>query len=343
MIYYSIFVTFFLIKCIPRNSQLQWLLGLTLFCGLFVFVALRFKVGCDWTGYEAQLKLQENFQFGFGPFEPGWNLILGSVVFVSGDITLLNVISAVIFFGGCLHLSGTFNRNLIFFFFIFPVLVVGLAMSGIRQATSIGFFMSSIAFATQGKKYFSYSLVMLAISVHASAISMLPIVIYVNRGFEISLKSFLTFVGLLLGAIVFLFPYLGIVTAGLNRYSTGEITSSGATFRILFLLASSLSLFFVLHANNTPLVFLRLLRASFLYSLVLLVSAQISSVVADRLSYFLIPLLAKLTSRILLTNSINRDLVFWFNVTLICLFFLVWLNTSFYFDKCYSPYRTSIL
>src|SRR5215469_6794972 len=108
---------------------------------LFAFVAFRYEVGCDWSGYafhfegtwdwDASEALQRT--------EPAYWLLLVQIHAAGLDYPYLNLAMAIPFFWGLLALARRQPDPLAFLVLSFPVLIINMPMSGIRQAAAIGF------------------------------------------------------------------------------------------------------------------------------------------------------------------------------------------------------------
>jgi hypothetical protein len=118
------------------QRQLYWPVLLL----LFIFVAFRFEVGCDWPGYLNQYDVQAE---GFSPDlldlrEPLWWSIIELTHRLGLPYPWLNVFAATIFFAGLTALALRQPDPLGFLVLCFPVLIMNMPMAAIRQAAAIG-------------------------------------------------------------------------------------------------------------------------------------------------------------------------------------------------------------
>ncbi len=130
---------------------------------LFAFVAFRYKVGCDWGGYA------ENFENTWDwdasealqHTEPAYWLLLVQIHKAGLDYPYLNLAMAIPFFWGLVALARRQPDPLAFLVLSFPVLIINMPMSAIRQAAAIGFVCLAII-AFQDRKLIRYIAMVLA-------------------------------------------------------------------------------------------------------------------------------------------------------------------------------------
>src|SRR5438093_418393 len=108
---------------------------------LFLIAAFRFEVGCDWGGYIAQLDQER--QLGLiqtlANREWLWFLFLHFIARFGLDYAWINVFSAAAFFAG-IHVFAKRQYDPVgFLVLLFPILIINLPMSGIRQGVSVAF------------------------------------------------------------------------------------------------------------------------------------------------------------------------------------------------------------
>ena len=107
---------------------------------LFIFVAFRFEVGCDWTGYFNQFSLYNIMPLDtiLKEQEPLWKGLFAIQNSLDLPYPWINVFSAVIFFSGVHSLARRQPNPLAFWVLLFPILIINIPMSAIRQASAIG-------------------------------------------------------------------------------------------------------------------------------------------------------------------------------------------------------------
>lgn len=309
--------------------------------GLFVFVAFRFEVGCDWSGYINIFELQRyvSFENTILRTEPAFWLTNALLHSFGLDYPYINVVAATLFFAGFHALARRQPDPLGFLMLAFPVLIIGMPMSALRQAIAIGFLCVAYNAFVDRRLVRYVILVIGAASFHASAMTFMmlaPIVLGEFTRQKVALAVVLALPGVyyLLGTESF-GSYAGLYFGGLHD-------AVGGPFR-----AGMLAL--------TGVVFLRFLNARWKthsirdHKLVLIGSylmiamfpiAFLSSVTSDRFGYYLTPLQFIILARLPHLFS-RRDAGRFFIAApyaASAIVLLVWTEFSRLFNFCYLPY-----
>lgn len=333
-----IYIAILAIAMVLRAFRLPHL-GAILLVFFFLFAAFRFEVGCDWFGYYSQYRLAETDPYGLRGLEPLWRGLVLLTDALGLDYPWLNVLSSAIFFAGALAMARRQPDPAAFLIFLFPFLIVNMPMSGIRQAAAIGvLFFAYNAFIDRRLVAF---LVIIGTAglFHTSALAFLLIAPLVG-GFDrarVALAAVL--------AIPFAFAFANSQMADVitTRYLESGTEAAGALFRVAMLSATALVFFLFLSRawrersrGDYPLMIVGSV-AMLLLPIILL----FSSVIADRLGYFLIPLQAMILARIsyLEIGASRRVLTIGPYVVFLALF-ASYVQYSSLFDTCYEPYRT---
>jgi hypothetical protein len=309
---------------------------------LFLIAAFRFEVGCDWGGYIAQLDQEK--QLGLiqtlANREWLWFLFLHFVARVGLDYAWINVVAAGAFFAG-VHVFAKRQYDPVgFLVLLFPVLIMNLPMSGIRQGVAAGFM--CIAFTAFMDRRVAKFVIWTAIagSIHSSAIIFLLLV-----PFSMRLRPEIQVVT----AAVLALPGLYLLLTGsaadvaFNRYVGTVIEAAGANYRIALVFGTgTVFLFFLrrawqqLYPYDFPLMLIGALMMVSTGALLLL-----SSVIADRMGYYLVPLQAAMLARIpYLPIRSGRPLYFIAPYAVFLVVFVGWMSMSSLFHTCYVPYKT---
>jgi len=312
---------------------------------LFLFSAFRYQVGCDWLGYENQYQV-----FGTARLsdlmtvnEPLWTAIIMLQVKLDLPYPWLNVISSAIFFFGVHRLAIRQPDRLGFLILLFPVLILNMPMSGIRQGAAIG--LICMAFnAFSDRKLLRYVfIVLIAGSIHSSASIFLLLAPLVQGG--------LTRGRLLLCVLLAIPGMLGLMGTDMantatTRYVGTGIDSAGASYRIALLLATSVLFFLVLQrpwARSFPQDY-KLVAVG---SLLMLATGGIlilSTVIGDRLGYYFVPIQAMILARLpRLPLRTGRALLTAAPYFVLFAVLVVWITFSDLFSGCYLPYQSWIL
>ena len=323
---------------IDANRTAYWFV----FVGLFLFSAFRFRVGCDWSGYYAH--------FVTGPYldyaaaltyrEPGWWLIQAAFARWGLPYPAVNVLTSAIFFVGIHVLARRLPDRLGFLALLFPVLIVNMPMSGIRQAAAIGFLcLSLVAFIDRRPIRFAVW-ILIGSTIHSSVMAFLLLTPFATGQYtkkRILLALFLALPG---GSLL---SQSESAQIGINSYVNTGIDAFGAIFRVGLLTLSGLLYFLILRrtwAREYPEDF-GLASVGAWIMLALLPLVGLSTVIADRLGYYLVPIQAMILTRIpYLGLNANRQLLSALPYIGLLLVFTVWSLNSYHFQVCYVPYQS---
>jgi hypothetical protein len=310
---------------------------------LFLFVGFRYQVGCDWSGYnniyraayfikldEAILEKKE-FSFWF------LNKLLHELEL---EYPYINVIASALFFAGLNAWSKRQPDPLAVLILAFPVLILNLAMSGIRQAIATGV----LCFAYNAfieKRLVQYIfLVLAAATFHTSAALFLVLTPLVRGEFTRSRA--------LLGTLLALPGAYYMVTSESFAYYTnryiGERASeaAGGAYRASLLAITGVA-FIVFLDTRWKALFARDYKFAKITSYMLVAALPISlysSVIGDRFGYYLNPAQLMILARLpyLITGTYAPVIaVVPYLVGAVVLF--TWISLSTMFLQCYVPYQ----
>ncbi|MFN2334846.1 MAG: EpsG family protein, partial [Wenzhouxiangellaceae bacterium] len=116
-----------------RSQRLSYLFALF----LVLFAGTRYFVGCDYTGYEIRFEFlyrQETWLSLLGQAEAGFHLINFAIIRLGLAYSDLLLVCSAIYLACLVHFAGLARRPLLVLVLLFPVLVLQLGMSGLRQA-----------------------------------------------------------------------------------------------------------------------------------------------------------------------------------------------------------------
>ncbi|MAL03697.1 MAG: hypothetical protein CL625_05415 [Arenimonas sp.] len=312
---------------------------------LAVFVSTRYEVGCDFTGYENRfLQLQDYLSWGavFEQGEAGFHLLSLLVLNLGLPYTGLLFLSGLIYIFCLARFSRLTERPLTFLALCFPVLVIQLGMSGIRQALALGFLLLAFAAFADKKRLAMAVWILVASQFHTSAIIFLPLVYLIGRA--VSLPR-------LIVALVVLGPVVAwLIGDRLSIYSDryveqiyGENSSSGAWFRYALVLGP-----FVLFEWKRALIeaaypkIYPLLRVFSLITFALVLVGALSSVALHRMVFYVMPisiLVLICLSRVMAGRK-TIGLVMASPFLIYGLYFASWLTLSRHATLCYNPYNS---
>lgn len=341
MFYLSVILVLFTIRYVAANhgGSHQVVYGLVLLF-LFVFSAFRFEVGCDWSGYLNQFNVMKYSLLypGAGLRDPLWESIIELLHRVGLSYPWLNVVSSLIFFIGVHFFSRRQPDPLGFLVLLFPVLIINMPMSGIRQGAAIGFMCLAFIEFSDKRTFRFIFWTLIAAGIHSSAIVWLLLIPLMQGRLNAARYAYAG-----IAAIPGLFLILTGAAAdqAMQRYMGTGVESAGAVFRIMLL--SLTGLFFLIFLRpfwrrNFPRDYRLVVIAA--WSMVFLLALlPISSVVSDRFTYYLMPIQVMILARIPFLGFRNQR-TFWVALPYagLVVFFIVWTQAGDHFSQCYIPY-----
>lgn len=321
-----------------RTDGLYWAALLS----LFVISAFRWQVGCDWDGYELHYieRPGQTFYDILSKREPGYWYLVDLLYRWGLPYYSLNVATSAVFFAGFHQLARRQPDPLGFLVLAFPILILNMPMSGIRQGAAIG--LVCIAFVAfidrQPVRYVVW--VLIASLVHASALAFLPMVTFIRGGFtqrNLVIGTLLALPGL------YLIGTSDAADVAVTRYVGTGVESFGAQYRIGLLVMTAFAYFGLAYRTW----FRRFPEDHALVSIgaaLMLVTGAlvlVSSTIADRLGYYLVPFQLMIFARLpFLFRGPSRDLISFAPYLLLAFVFVVWSQSSRHFALCYVPYAS---
>lgn len=313
-----------------------------LLLAMFLFAAFRYEVGCDWGGYLVQYEVYGSLTpaEAFEGREPLWSLLIIAQVALDLPYPWLNVASSALFFFGVHRLAIRQPDPLAFLILLFPVMVLNMPMSGIRQGAAIG--LICLAFnAFNDRRTLRFVLfVVIASGIHSSAILFLLLAPLAGGGLD--RRRLMLAAVLAIPGVIALLGSDAAETATTRYVNTGA-EAYGAVYRVLML---------ILCAVPTLLFWGRSWRQKFpdehrlviigsLGMMGLLVILPISSVIADRMTYYFIPIQAMIFARLPWTR-LRQARAFTIAAPYLMLLVVLagWALLSGHFQQCYVPYET---
>lgn len=346
MIYFGLTSMLFLLRYALANARIArgQIYYIVLFM-LFTFSAFRYQVGCDWSGYYLQYLAAVNLEWSFvaDSREPFWWAILGFIRDWGLPYPVANVISSGIFFIGVHVLARRQPDPLGFLVLLFPILIINMPMSAIRQGAAIGLVcIAFVAFIDRRPIRFFFW-VALAAGFHASALIfmlLLPIAAGRYSRSRLALAAVLA----IPGALFLATSESGQVAS--SRYLGTGLEAFGGIFRVGVLGLSALYFFQFVRKKweaSFPKDYGLVSIGAIGMGLALLL-IPISSVMGDRFGYYLIPIQAIIFARLPFlqfgSNRAFHTALPYFGLTGM---FFIWTQISYHFQKCYVPYNSWIL
>ena len=344
MLYIGIFAgLLFLRLTVGRPSQVGTVLYYAALLALFLFAAFRFEVGCDWQGYYYQYQpdsVAVQMQDVSLISDPLWWSMIDLMIRAGFDYRWLNVLAAAFFFGGVHVLARRQPDPLAFLILLFPVLIINMPMSGIRQGAAVGVMCIAFAAFIDRRLILYLALTLVATLIHSSAMIFLLLTPIVRGAFTIE-RALLTGLFALPGLYVLM--NTGSAELALSRYFETGVDSSGAPFRLALLALTGAFYMMLLRrkwfSEFRPDYKLATIGAGAMLALVLLL--PVSTVIGDRMGYYLVPIQAMMFARIPFLK-LGRNGVFYSVAAYagLAVFFLSWAAFSDHFQLCYVPYKS---
>lgn len=343
LIYLSIFATLTLVGFSFNDKQARLTLPLLLLFLLF-FMGTRYYVGCDFTGYLNRFENPNYFDFAWEDVvegEAGFNALLHAIRDADLEYMWLNVFCSAIFLACTWVFCRAHPRPVMVLAVLFPVVILQLAMSGLRQAVALGFVMVATVQFMQGRRLATALMILAGSTFHTSAVALFPIAFLAGRRIT-SLK--------LVAAVVLLTPVAALLLGSrldvyIDRYvdeEYGEMSSGGAVFRYLLVLIPAT--WFLWHRQRVQQAAPRAYPLLLLFAIIILALAPVglvSTVALHRLTYYVMPVsvLMFIYTSLVLSRS-RTSIRILIPAGTYALYNLSWLMTSRHASICYIPYRT---
>jgi hypothetical protein len=343
MLYLGVTNALFLLRyALKNNDVLRKQIYFATLILLFLFSAFRYQVGCDWSGYYYQYLGAANFEWSsFTEIrEPIWWAILWWIQDIGLPYPVINVFSSAVFFLGVHVLARRQPDPLGFLVLLFPVLIINMPMSGIRQGVAIGLLCIAFVAFIDRRPWSFASLVILGAGFHTSVLIFILLLPFTSGRYSRS-RVF--------GAAILALPGAFFLASGdaadlaSGRYINTDIDAAGAAFRVGIL--GLTAVYFFLFARkkwllNWPRDYSIVSIGAVGMALMILL-VPVSTVIGDRLGYYFIPIQAMIFARIPFLNF-HRN--FGLHSALpylgLLLVIAVWSQLSWHFQQCYIPYQT---
>jgi hypothetical protein len=315
---------------------------------LVVFMGTRFMVGCDTGSYAMryQMKYQgvgwiEAMEEGEGLF----NWLNMALIHLGASFNALLMVCALIFVACLYRFATVYRQPLSVMVLSFPVLVLQMGMSGLRQALATGFLMLAYASFVKGRRWSVAAWIVLASQFHTSSIIFLPIALLAGK--RVSAVRLMTAMLVLSPVIAwFLGMRLEVYSDRYVEQIYGENSSSGAWFRYVLILIPFLLLEWKrrLVEQRHPELY-ELLRLFALASFALAVVGLVSSVALHRLVFYVMPvsILALLCVADSIFQRHNRPVAIAIPFLAYGGYILMWFTLSKHSAACYVPYQSWLL
>jgi hypothetical protein len=255
----------------------------------------------------------------------------------------LNVFAASIFFYYLIKFARNHPRPFLLIALVFPILVIQLSMSGLRQALAVAFLMGALDAFLHAKRLQVFIYILIGSTFHQSLILLLPLALMVGRSYSLAR---------VVGAIVILLPLAAYLLSGRaevyqDRYIEeiyGDMDSGGAIFRLglLVITAAIFELYTTRMARAHPNEY-NLMRVFALVSFALIPVMLINTVALHRLVFYVVPMQAYILAalpRALFSSRRSIQLAELGIIAIYAAYIVVWFSASRHANICYVPYQS---
>jgi len=308
---------------------------------LFIFVGFRFEVGCDWDGYKnifEQLRYVDVFD-AVQQREALFALANTLLHRYDLDYPYINVICSFIFFFGMHRLAKREPDPYGILVLAFPVLIINMPMSGIRQAGAIGIMCFAYNAFNDRKLIRFVFCVIVASGFHSSAVSFLVFAPFVHG--ELTRRRIVIAGIITLPVATRFFLTLGSFREYSDNYTgASSVIASGAPFRT-GLLALTGAWFLWSFRRDWQIRSIHDYKLVWFGSIMMMATFPISlysSVIGDRFSYYLVPIQLVFLARLPFLGP-RSPIVSLVPYIAGVAYLAVWTQTSSLFAVCYLPYK----
>lgn len=340
IVYYSVFGLLLLLKQGIRRGAGYWAVLLA----LILFAGFRYEVGCDWNGYLANWtqSIGEPLNTVIQNGEPAHWTAIALLQDAGLSYTYLLVVASVIFFTGFSVLARRQPNPYAMLVLAFPILIINMPMSGIRQAEAVGIMCVAFAAFIDRRMMRFIALVLLAFLFHRSAVVFLFLAPLIPGRLDkknIALAALLSLPG------VYFVLQSSAADLATSRYVDTGVDAAGASFRLMILSLSGVFYLWKLapkwrdqFPEDYKLVTIGAWMMVAFFGLFF-----VASVIGDRFGYYLIPLQLMIFTRIPYIQGL-KDRRLWKAAPYVALsiVFFVWTQFSWHFQQCYVPYQFGV-
>jgi len=314
---------------------------------IFLFSALRYEVGCDWISYGMFLKNMEKFTWlqNMSRRDPLFWLMFDSVNQLNLAYPFVNIFSSIIFFIGIHSLARRQPNPLAFLVVLFPILIINMPMSAIRQGAAIGIICIAIVAIIDKRPIHFLLWVLLASGFHASAMAFMALLPFASGNYN---KKRFTMAAILVFMVIILLYYTGSAKQAHTSYILEVVNEAhGAIFRVGMLTVTALFFLLVLRKKwqQTFPQDYNIVNLGALGMILLIFIVPVTTVISDRYGYYLIPFQAMIFARLpylRFKDKAIHELYCVLPYLGLFITFIIWTQISYHFNACYIPYDSWI-
>jgi hypothetical protein len=347
MIYIALFMMIGLVGITMKpENQRGALIGVLLL--LLPFMGWREFVGCDFVAYGGRfyrISLNADPFLAFAESEPGFQF-LTTLIRVSGlHYMWVNIAASAIILWCTYLFLRNFESPVLILAALFPIFIVQLSMSGIRQGIATAMLLAACSAFIRVKRLQVALWILVGTSFHASVAMFLPLALLAGRQL-----SFLW----LAGSIVLLGPSAAwIMSDRFDEYSDryidqiyGDVSSGGALFRYAPVLL--VALIFIVKRQRFSSLFPKefpLFQVFNLLALAILPLTVLSTIALHRITFYIMPISAVTFAYAYycFANPSLRPFLRAAPVIVYGIYLVGWMNLSKHASLCYLPYKSYLL
>jgi hypothetical protein len=346
LLYLSIFLAMVFAGLFAR-SRIHQDFALAVF-GVFllVFMGTRYDTGCDFRAYEARFLYtygDPSYMAYVTKEEPGFHWLNLLVHQLGLDYMWLNVFGSLIFVVCLIRFVRIAPAPMLLLSIMFPVVILQLGMSGLRQALAVAFLMQAMISFVAVRRINAGLWILLAAQFHQSAYLFLPLAFMAGRKFSWTMAA--ASLAVLGPAAYFLLGERADVYS--DRYVEqiyGENSSGGAVLR--YVLAVLPCVLFELQIKRVRRLLPRLyplLRVVSLMTFALAPIGLLSTVALHRMTFYVLPgtLLIFVCAVMVLpkAHTLSRKFMV-LPAGVLLTYMLGWFTLSRHSSICYVPYES---
>lgn len=346
LVYVSVFlaITFASLLARTRNEQNTTLTIIGVF--LLLFMGTRKDTGCDYSSYEARF-LNNYYSLDYSAYltqeEPGFHWLNVLVHNLGLDYMWLNILASLIIIICLIRFVRFSPSPLLLLALLFPILIVQLSMSGLRQAIAVAFLTQAMISFLHVERIKIALWILLAAQFHQSAYLFLPLALIAGRQFNwITAGASLAFLGP--AAVLLMGERADVYAARYVEQIYGENASGGAVLR--YALALLPCILFEANARRAQLTLPNhypLMRITSIMVFALIPVALLSTVALHRMTYYIYPMamfiFACMPLVMLNRRAFTRNSMFW-PAGVLLVYMVGWFALSRHASYCYLPYES---
>lgn len=328
---------------VKRQYEALFLSSSLLF--LLFFMGTRYQVGCDFTGYLNRYNNTDPFASPLEAFTRDESLFVFLEIFTRtenlGFVGLIFIATAIIVSCYWVFLRSV-HYPLLILAMLFPIMLMQLGMSGMRQGIAVGFLLVAMTSFLKGSRLWTAIWIAIGTQFHLSVAMFLPIAFLAGR--KINLRQ-LVLAGVLVSplAILLIGDRMSLYQDRYIDQIYGDQSSDGAAFRyILNFLPAALFMFF---RRKVEIQFPKEYQLLLIFAIATLALAPLtvlSSFALHRLNYYVMPFTIMMA--VYLTYCIpserDRKLALLVPIGTYGAYSLLWQATSTHFAYCYAHYQS---